>query len=121
VVGLARTRPDEERRWLERIRLWSAARHDCLWLDRVETYRHCRVAGVVTRLRLDPRAGVTDVSVTDGSASLSARWPIKGSLGQLRAAPGAGLILEGMARIGPSGEMLMLEPAFEIVPGPDQE
>jgi hypothetical protein len=76
---------------------------------------------VVTRLRLDPSAGVVDVTITDGNASLGAQWPIERPAEQLRAVPGVGLILEGVARIDPSGELLMLEPGFEIVTGPEQE
>lgn len=100
------------------VHLWAAERDDCLWLDRVELYRPCRVAGVVTQLRISPRAGVVEVTITDGKASLCARWPLARPVEQLRAAPGVGLILEGSARIAPGGELVMIEPVFEIVPGP---
>jgi hypothetical protein len=88
-LGLARwvrAGPDENSRWLETIRLWAAERDDCLWLDRVETYRPCRVVGVVTRLRIDPLAGVIEASITDGKASLGAQWPsdLAGSCGRLQ-------------------------------------
>jgi hypothetical protein len=79
------------------------------------------VAGVVHRLRLDPRAGVVEVTITDGRTSLGARWAITRPMAQLRAAPGAGLILEGMARIDERGGLVMVEPAFEIVAGPEHE
>jgi hypothetical protein len=75
---------------------------------------------VVTRLRIDPPAGVIETSITDGRSSLNAQWPIRSPLGLLRALPGIGLILEGVARVGPSGELLMVEPTFEIMPGPEQ-
>jgi hypothetical protein len=81
-------------------------------------YRPCRVAGVVTQLRISPRAGVVEVTITDGKASLCAWWPLTRPFEQLRAAPGVGLILEGVARIGPDEGLLMVEPVFEIVPGP---
>jgi hypothetical protein len=79
------------------------------------------VAGVVRRLRIDPRAGVIEATITDGSSSLRAQWAIRRPVQQLRAAPGLGLILEGMARIDERGELLMVEPAFEIVSGPEYE
>jgi hypothetical protein len=120
LVGWPWDCPDEERRWLEEIRLWTAKRDDGLWLDRVETYRPCRVAGVVTRLAIDPRAGVVQVKISDGQASLGAEWPIKAPLEQSRAAPGVGLILQGFARLDREGQLLMVEPSFEIVPGPSQ-
>jgi len=114
-------RSNEERRWLEKIRLWAAAREDCLWLDRVEVYRSCRVAGVVQRLRIDPRTAVIEATITDTAAQLRAQWRIRQPAPQLRAAPGSGLILEGVARVDPSGELVMIEPSFEIVPGPERE
>ena len=79
------------------------------------------MAGVVRQLRLDLGAGVIEVTITDGSTSLGARWAITQQVPQLRAAPGSGLILEGIARLDERGEMLMVEPAFEIVAGPDYQ
>jgi hypothetical protein len=117
----ARTRPDQERKWLEKIRLWAASKDDCLWLDKVETYLPSRVAGVVTHLRIDPRAGVIEVVITDGRATLGAQWPIDRRVEQLRAAPGVGLVLEGMALIDGRGDLVMVNPVFEIVPGPRQQ
>ena len=73
---------------------------------------------MVTQLRISPRDGEVEVTITDGKASLCARWPLARPLEQLRAAPGVGLILEGVARIDPGERLLMVEPVFEIVPGP---
>ena len=56
--------------------------------------------------------------ISDGTASLCARWPLARPVEQLRAAPGVGLILEGIARIDPGGGLLMIGAVFEIVPGP---
>jgi hypothetical protein len=110
-----------EKDWQAAVRVWVAGREDCLWLGKVELYRTCRVAGVVSRLLIDPRAGVIEVTVTDGSTSLGARWAITRPVPQLRAVPGSGLILEGMARLDERGELLMVEPAFEIVAGPEYQ
>ena len=79
------------------------------------------MAGVVRRLRIDPRTGVIEVTITDGSTELGAQWAITRQVPQLRAAPGSGLILEGMARLDERGELLMVEPTFEIVAGPDYQ
>jgi hypothetical protein len=114
-------RSNEERRWLEKIHRWAADKDDCLWLDRVETYRSCRIAGVVRRLRLDPRAALIEITITDGAGVLTAQWEIRHPVAQLRAAPGWGLILEGVARVDPRGQLVMVEPSFEIVPGPEVE
>jgi hypothetical protein len=110
-----------EKDWQAAVRSWAAVREDCLWLAEVELYRTYRVAGVVRRLRIDPRAGVIEATITDGTASLRAQWAIRRPVPQLQAAPGLGLILEGMARMDEYGELLMEEPAFEIVPGPEYE
>jgi hypothetical protein len=76
---------------------------------------------VVRRFRIDPRSGVVEATITDGEGFLRAQWPIRPPTAQLGAAPGRGLILEGIARLDQNGEMLMVEPAFEILPGPTQE
>jgi hypothetical protein len=79
------------------------------------------VAGVVRRLRIDPRQGVIRATITDGVNSLDAEWPICRPAAQLRAAPGTGLLLEGVARVDKSGRLLMVEPSFEILLGPGHE
>jgi hypothetical protein len=109
----------EQRNWVQTIQLWAAARDHCLRLDRVVPYRPVRVAGVVQQLRVDPREGVVEVTVTDGAGDLVARWPIRGAASTLRAVPGRGLILEGIARIDRRGRLMMIEPACEIVSGPE--
>ena len=76
---------------------------------------------MVTRLRIDPRAGVIELTISDGAATLAGQWPIRRPVALLRAVPGSGLILEGVARIGPRGGLLMVEPTFEIIPGPEQQ
>ena len=121
-MGLfGRVQSDEEEAWLEKIRMWSAAREDCLWIDKLESGRNGRVAGVVSRLRLDPASRIIEVTISDGSGTLKAQWEIRLPPAQLRAAPGRGLILEGMAEIGPKGQLFMLEPEFQVVPGPEDE
>jgi hypothetical protein len=116
-----RTQSHEEEAWLEKIRMWSAAREDCLWIDKLEAGRSDRVAGVVSRLRLDPVSRNIEATISDGSGTLKAQWVIIHPPAQLRAAPGCGLILEGMAEIGPEGRLFMLEPEFQVVPGPEEE
>jgi hypothetical protein len=112
---------NEERRWLEKIQRWAAGKEDCLWLDRVEVFRSCRVAGVVQRLRIDPEARAIEATITDAATQLRARWRIRTPAPQLRAAPGSGLILEGIARVDPRGGLVMVEPSYEIVPGPERD
>ena len=76
---------------------------------------------MVTRLRIDPSDGVIELAISDGISTLAAQWPIRSAVPVLQAIPGFGLILEGIARVGPRGELLMVEPTFEILPGPEQQ
>jgi hypothetical protein len=64
----------EEEARLEKIRMWSAAREDCLWIDKLEAGRSGRVAGVVSRLRLDPVSRVIEATTSDGSGTVKAQW-----------------------------------------------
>jgi hypothetical protein len=119
-VVLAR-RDRTEREWLRRVWLWAASREDSLWLDKVILFRPCRVAGVVSRLRLDPEARRIETKISDGTSTLVARWIIHFPILQLRGIPGVGLVLEGVPRMDEDGNLFMVEPEFEIVPGPDRE
>jgi hypothetical protein len=120
-LHLVRHRMDvgAEARYLEKIRLWADDYPDCLWLDKVEPYRSCRVAGVVRRLRLDPASSLLETTISDGKSMLRARWPLERSSPLLRAVPGTGVILEGMVLVDPSGEAVLAEPAFELTKGPE--
>lgn len=98
---------------------WAASHEDCLWIDRVMPYRECRVAGVVRTLRLDPRANTFEMQITDGRTTARARWPLNAARPPLAAVPGAGLILEGTARLDLGSDVFLFdEPAFEVMPGP---
>ena len=103
--------------WSKAIRLWASQFDDCQWLGAIEPYSNCRIAGVVERLVIDPTGGVVEIVLTDGVDWCRARWAIAHLEGQLRAAPGSGLIIQGVIR--PDGVVPVIEePAFEIVPGP---
>ncbi|MGH3116435.1 MAG: hypothetical protein ACRDQ2_04875 [Gaiellales bacterium] len=88
------------------------------WLIDIEPYEPCRVAGVVQRLRLDPRAGCLEATIADGTGVIDASWQISRPLPQLAAVPGTGLVLEGFPVVGADGQMVMHEPTFETVPFP---
>jgi hypothetical protein len=60
-----RVQSDEEEAWLEKIRMWSAAREDCLWIEKLESGRNGRVAGVVSGLRLDPVSRIIEATISD--------------------------------------------------------
>jgi hypothetical protein len=116
-----RVQSHDEEAWLEKIRMWSAAREDCLWIDRLEAGRSGRVVGVVSRLRLDPVSRLIEATISDGSGTLKAQWMIRYPPALMGSSPGCGLILDGMAEVGPKGQLFMLEPEFQVVPGPEDE
>jgi len=64
---------------------------------------------------------VIEATIIDGEGSLVARWDIVSSEVRPRIGPGSGLVVEGVPRIGATGDLLILEPAYEVVPGPDRD
>jgi hypothetical protein len=109
----------EEEQYLSRIRSWAADCSDCLWLSKVEPFRSCRVAGVVRRMRLDPEAETLEVTVSDGISTLVACWTPERGSPPMKAVPGTGVILEGVAAVDSSGASLLIEPSCEIVGRPE--
>ena len=114
----ALTTEEDEKFLMDEVRMWAGGLTDCLWLSRIDPGHESRVAGVVRKLRVDPSANAVEATITDGTASLMARWALAdASRPVLGTVPGWALILEGVPRAGPDGPF-MTEPHFEIVPGP---
>jgi hypothetical protein len=84
-----------------------------------EARTRCRVAGVVQNIRIDPRegTGLIEVTINDGSGQMVARWLGRSSLQGIRL--GTGIIIEGIAGRG-EDELMILNPEYELVPGPEQ-
>lgn len=110
---LARRRHSDAERRLTELQLWVVSSGASCCLIDLQPYETCRVAGVVERLTLDPVAGHLDVSVTDGTDRVTARWAIRRPLPQLACVPGRLLVIEGMA-IADGDCLVMLEPTFEL-------
>jgi hypothetical protein len=85
----------------------------------VESRCHCRVAGVIKTLRIDPRQGTGSIeaTVTDGSGQMVARWLGRQTMSGIKL--GTGLILEGVAGDDGDGNKAILNPEYELVPGPE--
>ena len=78
----------------------------------------CRVAGVIQNIRIDPRTGRDSIeaTITDGSGTLIAKWLGRSTLSGITL--GAGLIMEGV--VGQQDEdLVVLNPEYELVPGPE--
>ena len=80
--------------------------------------RH-KVAGVVQNIRVDPRQGSGSIEATiiDGSGDMVAKWLGRPSMSGVRL--GNGLVMEGIVGAGQDGEKTILNPDYQLVPGPE--
>jgi hypothetical protein len=114
-----RTAADVEQRRVTALALWAVSSGASVWLIDLQPYEFSRVAGIVLRLRLDLAQGQIDATVTDGTAEVRARWPIRRPTPELAVKPGRAVLLEGIAVVGRDGELVLKDPAFEIVDFPE--
>lgn len=114
--GLARS--GEELR-AENLRKWAATIPDAAPITKVQPRQRCRVAGVVQNIRIDPREGRGSIEATiiDGTGDLVAKWLGRQTLSGIRL--GMGLVVEGIVGTGDQGELLILNPEYQLVPGPE--
>jgi hypothetical protein len=77
------------------------------------------VGGVVQNIRIDPTegTGAIEATLTDGSGQMVAKWLGRSSLSGVRL--GIGLVIEGTAGVGEHGELVILNPEYELHPGPE--
>ena len=59
--------------------------------------------------------GSVEVTLTDGTAAISARWAIRRPTPQLALAPGRAAVLTGVTSVGPEGVVVLSEPGFVVV------
>ena len=112
------TRPPEEVQ-AENLRTWAASLGGVIPIRDVEPRCKCRVAGVVKNIRIDPRAasGSIEATITDGSGEMIAKWLGRQALSGVGL--GMGLVLEGIVGRGPAGEPTILNPEYQLLPGPE--
>jgi hypothetical protein len=94
---------------------WAISAGASVWLIDLEPYERCRVVGVVKSLRVDPNEGHVEITITDGTGQVAARWTIRRHIPQLALAPGTAVVLEGAAAIGNDGRLALLEPGFQAI------
>jgi hypothetical protein len=109
VAVVARSRLAARQRWA------ISAGASVLLMD-LEPYEKCRVVGVVTRLRVDPREGLIEITIDDGTGEVGARWTIRRPMRQLALAPGTAVVLDGVAAVGNDDRLVLLEPGFHTIP-----
>jgi hypothetical protein len=108
--------PDEIR--AENLREWARSVPGTTPMSDIQSRERTRVAGVIQNIRIDPRdGGSIEATIADGSGHLVAKWLGRASLSGIRL--GEGLILEGAIGQTDDGEHMVLNPEYELVPGPE--
>ncbi len=110
-------RPPEEIR-AENLRAWAAGVSGATPINELEERKPSRIAGVIQNVRIDPREGHGSIEATiiDGTGELVVKWLGRPSKAGIRL--GNGLIVEGT--VGrQDGELLVLNPEYELVIGPE--
>ena len=71
----------------------------------VDLYEVSRVAGAIQSLRIDPAEGVLQVTISDGTALVTAQWSLDGSIPVPELIPGRLVVLDGVATFGHEGNL----------------
>jgi hypothetical protein len=113
---LARS-PEETR--AEACNHWARSVPGTTPIARVQPRDRCRVAGLIRNIRIDPQEGTGAVEATifDGTGEMVAKWLGRKTLSGLRL--GEGLVLEGIVGVGDDDRLVVLNPEYELVSGPE--
>lgn len=112
VRKLLQSRPNPS---IDDLPLWAVSQGASSWIIDLAPYEPCRIAGLVESLVLDPRDGSLEAAVTDGTATVIARWAIRRPTLELAVAPGRFVVIEGLPMTGENG-VVIPEPDFEVRP-----
>jgi hypothetical protein len=109
--------PDQAR--AEGLRHWAGSVPDAVPIAELEPRKHQTAAGVIQNIRIDPRegSGYVEATIIDGTGELVLRWLGRRAMSGIRL--GMGLIVEGILGKTPENEPLLLNPEYELVPGPE--
>ncbi|MDQ3751509.1 MAG: DNA-binding protein [Actinomycetota bacterium] len=88
-------------------------------IEDIEPRCGCKAVGIIQKIRIDPRTGTGSVEVTldDGTGKLVAKWLGRSKLNGI--ALGKGLEVEATAGDHAGEEMVVLNPSYRLMPGPD--
>jgi hypothetical protein len=88
-------------------------------IEEVVPRRPVKVAGVIQNIRIDPRqaGGSIEATIIDGTGEMVAKWLGRSELPGIRL--GMGLIMEGTPGVAQDGYLVVLNPDFSLVPGPE--
>jgi hypothetical protein len=111
-------RPPEEIRE-EGLRRWASGIPGTTRIGEVEQRKRHKVAGVIQNIRIDPREGHGSIEATiiDGTGQMVVKWLGRPSKSGIQL--GMGLIVEGVIGTTMEDEPIVLNPEYELVPGPE--
>lgn len=112
------TLPPEELR-AQNLRLWSKTLEGVTPIAELEARQRSKTAGVIQNIRIDPREGTGSIEATiiDGTGAALTKWLGRASMEGIRL--GMGLVVEGVPGIGTDGDLVFLNPEYELVPSPE--
>jgi hypothetical protein len=104
----------------ENLRKWAETIPGATPIGEVSEQRRHKVAGVVQNIRIDPRqgSGCIEATVIDGSGEILAKWLGRQSMSGIRL--GVGLVMEGVVGVRLDEEKVILNPEYQLVPGPER-
>ena len=123
VAGIRRvfesiSRPPEEVR-AETLRSWRNSLADTTPIADLEPRKRFKVAGVIQNIRIDPRegGGCIQATIIDGTGEVIAKWLGRPTMSGITL--GTGLIMEGIIGRDEDGELVILNPEYELVSSPE--
>jgi hypothetical protein len=113
------TKPPETTR-SENLRRWAETISGTTPIAEASEQRRHKVAGVVQNIRIDPRqgSGCIEATMIDGSGEIVAKWLGRQSMSGIRL--GVGLVMEGVVGVRFDDEKVILNPEYQLVPGPER-
>ncbi|MDQ3878768.1 MAG: hypothetical protein M3290_10545 [Actinomycetota bacterium] len=111
--GLTKS-PDEIR--AEHLREWASSVAGTTPISEVTPRNRARIAGVIQKIRIDPREGRDSIEATiiDGTGRMKVKWLGRQSMSGISL--GMGLVVEGTIG-GSQKDLTILNPEYRLVPG----
>lgn len=111
-------RPPEDIR-AENLRAWASEIPGRTAIADVAPRQRHKVAGCVQNIRIDPREGRDSIEATiiDGTGALVVKWLGRHELAGVRL--GVGLAVEGTVGVDEAGDLMVLNPEYDLVPAPE--
>ncbi|MBA2272426.1 MAG: hypothetical protein H0W21_00790 [Actinobacteria bacterium] len=103
---------------MRKLRAWSSGVASVTPIARIDPTWPCCFAGVIQSVRIDPRDRSVEAFINDGTGCITARWTDRTSFSDLHVTPGMGFIATGLPTVGDKKQLMMNEPSYEVVPGP---